>query len=93
MKSFRELDDLVLHLKGLVLVRDLLEQRGASPGELREHGEAIDRLRDELAHIIRTALSLCIAAKPLTQRAISSAGERRRSLNQSGDMLRSSSKR
>ena len=34
--GFRELDDLVLHLKGLVLVRGLRERLGADEGELPE---------------------------------------------------------
>ena len=32
--AFRQLDDLVLHLKGLVLVRRLREQRGADPARI-----------------------------------------------------------
>jgi hypothetical protein len=48
------LDDLVLQLKGLVHVRALLETRGASPAELTAHGDAIDRVRAELARIART---------------------------------------
>ena len=42
--SFRELDDLVLHLKGLVLVRKLRERRGADAGELAMYGMEIDRV-------------------------------------------------
>jgi hypothetical protein len=45
----RELDDLVLRLKGLVIVRALLERRGASPSELSAHSEEITRVREELA--------------------------------------------
>jgi hypothetical protein len=47
----RELDDLVLQLKGLVHVRALLESRGASAAELAEHSEEIDRVRGELARL------------------------------------------
>jgi hypothetical protein len=47
----RELDDLVLQLKGLVHVRALLESRGASAAELAEHREEIDRVRGELARL------------------------------------------
>jgi hypothetical protein len=50
--SFRELDDLILHLKGLVLVRKLRERRGADPGELDMYAEAIDRVRDQLADVV-----------------------------------------
>jgi hypothetical protein len=44
-ETVRELDDLVLHLKGLVFVRALLEERGASAAELQEHSDEIERLR------------------------------------------------
>jgi hypothetical protein len=47
--GFRKLDDLVLHLKGLVLVRRIREQRGADDGELLMYGAEIDRVRGKLA--------------------------------------------
>jgi hypothetical protein len=47
----REVDDLVLQLKGLVHVRALLESRGASAAELAEHSEEIERVRGELARL------------------------------------------
>ena len=50
---FTELDDLVLHLKGLVLVRNLRKTRGADPGELGMFNAAIDRTRDRLAEFVR----------------------------------------
>jgi hypothetical protein len=53
--GFRTLDDLVLHLKGLVLVRELRQQRGADDGELRMYGDEIERVRDELASVVRRA--------------------------------------
>ncbi|MGB2952394.1 MAG: hypothetical protein WBB74_03240 [Gaiellaceae bacterium] len=49
----REIDDLLLHLRGLVLVREILRQRGASVGEISEHSAEIDRLRDRLASVMR----------------------------------------
>src|SRR6266566_4189312 len=49
----RELDDLVLGLKGLVHVRALLESRGASPAELDEHTVEIDRIRARLAELVK----------------------------------------
>ena len=52
-RKFREVDDLLLHLKGLVLVRALLEERGAGEAELREHGDEIERLRARLATLVR----------------------------------------
>ncbi|HEX6489882.1 MAG TPA: hypothetical protein VF002_00760 [Gaiellaceae bacterium] len=47
----RELDDLVLQLKGLVHVRALLESRGASRSEIDEHVAEIERVRARLARI------------------------------------------
>jgi hypothetical protein len=52
--GFRELDDLVLHLKGLVLVRRLRERSGADTGELAMYGVEIDRVRDRLANFVKT---------------------------------------
>jgi hypothetical protein len=51
--GFRELDDLVLRLKGLVLVRRLRERGGADPSELSMFNEEIDHVRDRLAHLAR----------------------------------------
>ena len=53
VQSFRELDDLVLHLKGLVLVRGVREERGADADELAMYGAEIDRVRDRLAAVVR----------------------------------------
>jgi hypothetical protein len=47
----RALDDVVLGLKGLVHVRALLEDRGASAAELEEHTAEIERLRARLAEL------------------------------------------
>ena len=52
-QPFRELDDLVLHLKGLVLVRGVREERGADADELAMYGAEIDRVRDRLAAVVR----------------------------------------
>jgi hypothetical protein len=49
----RDLDDLVLELKGLVHVRALLEARGASAPELEEHTAAIARVRGRLAELVK----------------------------------------
>ena len=49
----REVNDLLLSLKGLVLVRALLEDRGASAAEIREHSDEIERLRARLAELVR----------------------------------------
>jgi hypothetical protein len=50
--GFRELDDLVLHLKGLVLVQKLRRQRGADADELLMYRTAIDSARDRLAALV-----------------------------------------
>jgi hypothetical protein len=51
--STRELDDLVLQLKGLVHVRALLEDRGASDAAIEAHTVEIDRVRARLAQGVR----------------------------------------
>jgi len=53
-RKFGEVDDRLLHLKGLILVRGLLEKRGASEAELAEHSDEIARVRAELAHVVQT---------------------------------------
>jgi hypothetical protein len=50
---FREIDDLVLHLKGLVLVRGLLERRGVDSTELATYSTEIERVRERLAGAVR----------------------------------------
>ncbi len=60
--GFRELDDLILHLKGLVLVRRLRERDGADSGELDMYAEAIDRLRDQLANVMTSSSLHQVAA-------------------------------
>jgi hypothetical protein len=47
-----EVDDLLLHIRGLVAVSELLERRRASAREVREHRAETDRLRDRLARVI-----------------------------------------
>lgn len=53
--GFGSIDDLVLHLNGLVLVRQLRESRGAEEGELQMYGAEIERVREQLAHALRSA--------------------------------------
>jgi len=53
--GFRELDDLVLHLKGLVLVRGVRAEGGADEEELAMYGAEIDRVRDRLAAFVQEA--------------------------------------
>jgi len=49
--SAREIDDLLLHIRGLVLVREILRQRGASAAELDAHTVELERLKDRLAEL------------------------------------------
>jgi hypothetical protein len=59
--GFGKLDDLLLQLKGLVLVREIREQRGADEDELLTdedellmYGVEIDRVRNRLARLVRS---------------------------------------
>jgi hypothetical protein len=49
--SAYEVDDLLLHIRGLVLVREILRQRGATPAELDAHTAELERLKSRLAEI------------------------------------------
>jgi hypothetical protein len=60
----RELDDLVLQLKGLVHVRALLEDRGASDEELEAHGDEIKRVRSELAGRVKRSTPAANGSAP-----------------------------
>ena len=55
--NFHQLDDLVLQLKGLVLVRRVREQRGAEVEELTMYGAEIDRVRERLARLMQAGLA------------------------------------
>jgi hypothetical protein len=50
-----EIDDLLLQARGLVLVRDLLAERGATRSEIEAHSEELERVRARLASTIRGA--------------------------------------
>jgi hypothetical protein len=52
--GFGKLDDLLLQLKGLVLVREIRERRGADEDELLMYGVEIDRVRNRLARLVRS---------------------------------------
>jgi hypothetical protein len=52
--GFRKLDDLLLQLKGLVLVREVRARRGADEGEIHMYGVEIDRVRNRLARLVRS---------------------------------------
>ena len=47
-----EIDDLLLHLRGLVLVQGLLADRGATSAEIDAHAQEADRVRARLAGLI-----------------------------------------
>ena len=49
----REIDDLLLEVRGLALVRDLLAERGASAAEIAAHTSALEGARARLAERIR----------------------------------------
>jgi hypothetical protein len=51
----QKIEGVLLQIKGLVLVRALLELRGASKVELAEHSAELSRQRDRLAEIVRDA--------------------------------------
>jgi hypothetical protein len=48
-----EIDTLLLRIRGLVSVRELLRERGASAEELEEHSAEIGRLQWRLAQLVR----------------------------------------
>jgi len=50
--GFRELDDVALHLSGLMMVRQLRMERGADKDELRMYSDEIDRVRSGLAGML-----------------------------------------
>jgi hypothetical protein len=52
-RAGNEIDRLLLRIKGLVYVRELLLQRGASETELEEHSAEIGRLRWRLARLVK----------------------------------------
>ena len=51
----REVDDLLLDVRGLALVRDLLRERGATRDEIDSHERALTRARTRLADLLAGA--------------------------------------
>lgn len=47
-----QIDDLLLQLRGLVMVRDLLVERGASADEVAAHTAEAERVRAQLTGLI-----------------------------------------
>ena len=48
----REIDDLLLHMRGLAVVRDILSSRGASSAEITAHTQALESARSRLTELI-----------------------------------------
>jgi hypothetical protein len=48
----RQVDDLLLHARGLVLVRQVLAGRGASPAERDAHTRELERVRGKLVEVL-----------------------------------------
>ena len=48
----REVDDLLLDVRGLALVRDLLRERGATSEEIDSHERALSRARTRLTEVL-----------------------------------------
>jgi hypothetical protein len=49
----RQIDDLLLDIRGFAIVRDLLIKRGATQEEIDSHARALSRARARLAELIR----------------------------------------
>ena len=47
-----QVDDLLLHARGLVLVRQVLAGRGASPAELDAHTRELERVQGKLVEVL-----------------------------------------
>jgi len=54
-RGTHEINDVLTQLKGLVLVRPILEARGVSKEELERHSDEIDRVRARLAELVRSS--------------------------------------
>jgi hypothetical protein len=55
--AFRDLDDLILDLKGLVLIRDIRARASAGNEELEVYEAEIRHVRDRLANLVRKGLN------------------------------------
>jgi hypothetical protein len=54
-RDTHEINDVLTQLKGLVLVQPILEARGVSNEELERHSGEIDRVRAQLAELVRSS--------------------------------------
>ena len=48
----REIDDLLLQMRGLAVVRDILSSRGASSAEIMAHTQELESVRSRLTELI-----------------------------------------
>ena len=51
----RSIDDLMLEMQGLTLVRPFLVERGASQAEVDAHTRELERVRRELVELVTAA--------------------------------------
>jgi hypothetical protein len=51
----REIDDLLLQMRGLAVVRDILSSRGASSAEIMAHTRELESVRSRLTELISGA--------------------------------------
>ena len=61
----REVDDLLLDVRGLALVRDLLVERGATSEEIQSHERALARARRRLAELLAGVAGPAGAVEPV----------------------------
>jgi len=54
-RDTHEINDVLTQLKGFVLVQPMLEARGVSNEELERHTGEIDRVRAQLAELVRSS--------------------------------------
>ena len=54
-RDTHEINDVLTQLKGLVLVQPVLEARGVSNEALERHMDEIDRVRAQLADLVRSS--------------------------------------
>ena len=47
-----EIDDLLLHMRGLAVVRDILSSRGATSAEITAHTRELESVRSRLTELI-----------------------------------------
>ena len=61
-RAERELEDLLLRIRGLMLVQRILQERGASAAEIEAHTNEADRLRARLTRVVARRVETKLAA-------------------------------